>query len=105
MGLVKDDGTDIGQNAGIGRVLRSLLDGEVGKEQVVVDDNDVALQCSPVHFRDKAALPRTAFLTEAGLSAGVQFVPETAGFGQRRQLPPPGLQRRYHPHERRHPAT
>ena len=75
MGFVEDDGSDVGQNAGIGSVLRSLLDGEVGKEQVVIDDDDVALDRATMHFRDETALPRTAFLPQAGLGAGVEFVP------------------------------
>ena len=42
--LVEDDGRGLGQNAGVGRAGGLLLDGEVGEEEVVVDDDDVGLE-------------------------------------------------------------
>ena len=84
--FVKDDGPGLRQNSGIGRVLGLLLDRKIGKEQVMIDDDDVALHRFAVHFGDEAAVPGAAFLTQAGIGAGVDLVPERAGFGKRRQL-------------------
>src|SRR5260370_422408 len=53
---------------------------------MMVHDDDVALHPAPPHFGDKALVPRTALLPQAGICARVQLVPQRAGFGQLRQL-------------------
>src|SRR6185312_12449375 len=78
MRLVEDDGSNLGQDARVRRVLGSLLDGQIRKKQVVVDDDDVAFYRPPVHLRDEAFVPRAAFLSKAGTGAGVQFGPKCA---------------------------
>ena len=82
VGFIEDDGTALGKNAGIGSAVGFELDGEVGEEKMVVDDDDVAFGGAPTHLGDEAALVLFAFLTEAGIGAGVEFVPEHTGFGQ-----------------------
>src|SRR5260370_6876817 len=52
----------------------------------MVDDDDVALRRPAVHFGDEAFVAGTALLAETGIRAGIQLVPESAGFGQSRQL-------------------
>ena len=84
--FVEDHRADLGQNAGIGRVLGLLLDGEIGEEQMMIDDDDVALHRLAPHFGDEAFVPGAAFLAEAGVGARVELVPERAGFGQRREF-------------------
>ena len=70
------------QDARVGRVFRLQLDGEVGKKQVMVDDNDVAFRCPAAHLGDEAALALAALLSDTRFRAGVELVPEQAGFGQ-----------------------
>ena len=55
MRLVEDNRRGLGQNARIGRARRLLLDAQIGKEEVVVDDDDVRLERLAPHFGDKAA--------------------------------------------------
>ncbi len=86
VGFVENNGADLGQDSGIGRVFGLLLDGEIGKEQMMVDDDDVALHRPTVHLRDEAAVPGAAFLSQAGVGAGVKLVPECARFGKRSQF-------------------
>ena len=62
MRLVEDHRAYIGQNTGIWRILGLLLDRQVGKKQMMVHDDDVALHRPPMHFRNKAAIPFAAFL-------------------------------------------
>ena len=88
VGFVENHGPGLGQDSGIGRVLGVLLDRQVGKKQVMVDDDDVALHCLAMHFGDEAAVPGAAFLSQAGIGAGVDLVPERAGFRKRRQFGP-----------------
>ena len=53
---------------------------------MMVDDDDVALHRLAMHFGDEAAVPGAAFLSQAGVGAGVNLVPERAGFGKRCQF-------------------
>jgi hypothetical protein len=62
MSLIKDDGSGFRQNPGIGSTVSLHLDGEIGEEEVVVDDDDVAFGCPLVHSREEAALEGGAFL-------------------------------------------
>ena len=57
MCFIEDHRSGIGQNAGIGRAVGLLLDREVCKEQMMVDDDNVALRRSPVHFGDETFVP------------------------------------------------
>ena len=72
MGFIENHGAKIGENAGVWRTLSGELDGQIGKEEMMVDDDNVALHGSPVHFGDEAAVPFTAFLVNALFSAGIQ---------------------------------
>ena len=63
------------------RAIRLQLDGKIGEEQVMVDDDDVALHRPPPHFRDEAALQLAALLPRQASRAGIQFVPQLAGLG------------------------
>ena len=51
MGLVEDDDGGFGEDAGVGCAGGLLLDGEVGEEEVVVDDDDVGLEGLAAHLR------------------------------------------------------
>src|SRR4051812_2146770 len=53
---------------------------------MMIDDNDVALRCAPMHLRDEAALKRTALLPETSVRARVNLVPECARLRKFRQL-------------------
>ena len=76
VGLVEDDGGGFGEDAGVGGVGGLLLDGEIGEEEVVVDDDDVGLEGFATHGGDEAVLPVGAGLAEAGFGAGVEFGPK-----------------------------
>ena len=82
VGFVEDHGAASGQDAGIGRISACCLIAEVGEEQVMVDDDDVALHRPAVHLGDEAAVEGAAFLSEAGVGARIELVPERAGLGQ-----------------------
>ena len=86
MSLVKNHGPDVGQDSGISSVLGLLLNRKIGKKKMMIDDDDVALGGAAVHLGDKAFLPGAAFLAQAGVGAGVEFVPESAGLGQGREF-------------------
>jgi hypothetical protein len=79
--LVEDHGGSLGQDAGIGRAPGLLLDGEVGEEEVVVDDDEVGLEGLAAHLGDEAAAVIGAGLAEAGIAAGVELVPQRARLG------------------------
>ena len=82
VGFVEDDGGGFGQDAGVGRSGGLLFDGEVGEEEVVVDDDDVALKGLATHLGDEALLPVGAGLAEADFAAGVEFMPEVGALGE-----------------------
>ena len=82
VGLVEDDGAGVGEDAGVGGSAGLLLDGEVGEEEVVVDDDEVGLERLAAHVGDEAALPVGAGLAEAGFGAGVELVPERGVLGE-----------------------
>ena len=82
MGFVEDDGASLGKNAGVGSVAGLLLDGEVGEEEVVVDDDDVGFKGFAAHGDDEAVLPVRAGLAEAGFGARVELVPEWRVLGE-----------------------
>src|SRR5580692_3602495 len=82
MGLVKDHRRGFRQNPGVGRTLSLQLDGEVGEEQMMIDDNNVALHPAAAHFSDEAPLPLAALLPGASIGACIQFVPKRTGLGK-----------------------
>ena len=59
---------------------------QVGEEQMVIDDDDVAFVRAPVHFGEEAALELLALLAGAEIAASVHLLPGGAGFGQRLDL-------------------
>jgi len=65
-----------------------LLDREVGKEKMVVDDDEVALQGFATHLGDEAVIEVRACLAEAGFAACVELGPEERVLGQIGQLGP-----------------
>src|SRR5205814_9175266 len=77
---VEDDDASVGKDAGIRSALGLLLDSEVGEEQMVVDDYDVAFGSAAAHLCDEAFVPGTTLLAEAGICASIELVPERAGF-------------------------
>ena len=69
--FVEDDGAVFGNDA---RVL-FVPHREIGEEEVMVDDDDVALMRLAMHLGDEATLELLALLAGAGLAAGVDFGP------------------------------
>src|SRR5581483_10404715 len=88
VGLVKDDRAELGQDAGVRRALGLLPDREVGEEQMMIDDDDVALGRAAMHLGDEAAVELLALLADAGVGARVEFGPELIVFRQQRELGP-----------------
>ena len=86
MSLIEDHCAYIGQNACIGRILRLLLDRQVGKKQMMIDDDDVAFHRPPMHFSNKAPIPFAAFLPETRIRTRVQFEPKRTRLRQRGQF-------------------
>ncbi len=87
VGFVEDHGAVVGDDAAsfapLGSTHGSALHGEIGEEQVVVDDDDVARLRALVHGGDEAALELRTLLSGAQLAARVDLGPGGAGFGQR----------------------
>ena len=94
MRLVEDHRTRLRQDSCIGRPTCLLLDREVGKEQVVVDDDQLTLERLPPHARDEAAFPVRARRPQARLCAGIEFVPQRRVLRQRVDLCPVARLRR-----------
>ncbi len=85
--LVKDDSAGLRQDAGIGCAASDfLLDAEIGEEEMVVHDDDVALERLAPHLGDEALFEVGAGLSEAGLGAGVHLLPELAVLRRRIEL-------------------
>jgi hypothetical protein len=80
--LVEEDGCGGGEDACVGGRASLQLDGHVGEEEVVVDDDEVGLERLAAHGGDEAALPIGAGLAEAGLAARVDLGPECGVLGQ-----------------------
>ena len=79
VGLVEDHGVILGEDAAL--VVRAS-ECEVGEEQVVVDDDDVAFLGALVHQGEEAALEVGALLPGAQLAARVELGPGRAVLGQ-----------------------
>src|SRR6202050_4381426 len=82
MALVEDPRRRFRQHTRIRRCPSLLLDGQVGKEEMVVHDDHIAFESAPTHLGDKTPLIIGTALPQAGLSAGVHFGPHLARFGQ-----------------------
>src|SRR4029077_2846929 len=67
--LIENHCRRVGQNPSIRRALRLQLDREIGEEEMMVDDDNVALHASTAHFSDEAALPLAALLSSARVCA------------------------------------
>ena len=80
--FVEDDAGSDGQDTGVGSFLGRELDREIGEEEMVVDDDDVALGSFAAHGGDEAALELRTFAADAVLGAGVELGPERTGFGK-----------------------
>ena len=76
--LVEDHHAGIRQHSGIRRAIGSGLDRQVGAEQVMVDDDDVALGGAPPHLGDEAAIELLAIGADAAVGARVQLGPQVA---------------------------
>ena len=70
-----------------------VFQSEIGEEQVVIDDDDVALERALMHQGEKAALELLALLPGAHIAARVEFRPdgtvfrEVVGFPRDRRSP------------------
>jgi hypothetical protein len=72
-----------GQDAAFGiTILQHLLQRQIGEEQVMVDDHDVAGLGALVHQGEEAALVLLALLAGAKIAAGVDLGPGSALFRQ-----------------------
>ena len=78
VGLVEHHRAVFGDDAG----ELPLLHGQVGEEEVVVDDDDVALMRALVHAGEEAALELRALLAGAHLAPRVHLGPRRGAFGQ-----------------------
>ena len=74
-GVLRDDAAEI-----------LVLHRQVREEQVMIDDDDVALVRALVHLRDEAALELLALLSRAKLAPRIDLVPGRTRLGQRLDL-------------------
>ena len=79
MGFIEDHGIVIGQQAAFELLV---AEGEVGEEEMVIDDDDVAFGGALVHEGDEAALKVGALLAAAELAARVDLGPGGAALRQ-----------------------
>ena len=86
MRLVEDHGSNVWQNPGVRRSIGLLFDGQIGEEQVVVHDDNVALGSPAMHFGNETAVVLAALLEKTGLRARVQLGPEHAALGKPRNF-------------------
>lgn len=78
MGFVEDNGLIVGEDGG--EIV--LADGEIGEEEMVIDDDDVCFVGALVHFGEEAGIELGAFLAGAGIAAGVEAGPEVGIVGE-----------------------
>src|ERR1017187_1084957 len=77
--LVEHHGMVVGQDAAL---VVLILEGEIGEEKVVVDDDDVAFQRPLVHQRDETAVVVGTLLAAAQFGPGVDLRPGGGGLGK-----------------------
>src|ERR1700678_4619378 len=63
MRFVENHRSRSGEDSRIRRAIRLEFDGQIGKEQMMVDDNDVTFHPSPPHLCDEAPFPLAALLS------------------------------------------
>ena len=73
MRLIEDDGREFRQDTHSIGIFK--LDPEISEKQMMVHDDDVALQHPAAHLGNEAAVPLRTFLSGAALRAGIQLVP------------------------------
>ena len=86
MRFIEDNDGGVRQNARIGRVLLGGFDGQVGAEQMMVDDDDVALGGAAAHLGNEAAVELLALRADAAIGARVELGPQMAVLRQVGQL-------------------
>src|ERR1700680_4657168 len=86
MRFVENNRAALGKHTGVGRALSFEFDGKIGEEQMMIDDDDVALRGAAPHLGDEAMLPLFAFLAETSISTRIELVPKSAGLGQFRKF-------------------
>src|ERR1035437_2650128 len=79
VGFVEHHGMIRGQDAAL---VVLILQGEIGEEQVVVDDDDVAFERALVQQGDEAAVVVGSFLAAAQFGAGIPLGPPRSGLGE-----------------------
>ena len=79
VGFVEHHGVVFGEDAAF---VGLVAEREIGEEQVMVDDDDVAFLCALVHQGQEAALEVGALLPRAHVAAGIELGPGGAVFGQ-----------------------
>src|SRR5258707_9908250 len=82
--FVENHGGKIRQNARIGAA--GLSQRQVGKEKMVVHDDDVTLRGAAMHLRDEATVPLLAFLPGTAFAARVKLLPQLRALGKALQL-------------------
>src|SRR5688572_29113659 len=78
MSLVKDDRRVIGYHP----AKLIAANAEIGKEEMVVDDNDIRILGICPHSRDKARFEIGAFLADTGLTFCIDAAPKGKVLGQ-----------------------
>src|SRR5664280_3656500 len=86
VGFVEDDDTSVGQNPGVGRTVLGCFDRQVGAEQVMIDDDDVALGGAAAHLGNETAVKLLALGADTAVGARVEFGPQMAVLRQFGQL-------------------
>ncbi len=76
--FIEDDGRIFGQDA----AERLIAHGQIRKEQVVINDDDVAFERAAVHLGDEAAVELFAFLARAEVASRIELPPGRARFGK-----------------------
>src|ERR1022692_1072964 len=84
--FVEDDDAGVWQYTSVGRVVFGRFDRQVGAEQVMIDDDDVALGGAAAHLGDKAAVELLALRADAAVGARIQLGPQMAVLRQLGQL-------------------
>ncbi len=82
MRLVENHSRVIRQHASIGAVAQR----EIGKEEMMIDDDDVRLRRAVAHARNEARIKVGTLLAQTGLRARVDVSPEGKVLRQIRQL-------------------
>src|SRR5262249_17135193 len=80
MSLIENDGVIFGQDAAF---IVFVLQRQIGEEEVMVHNDDVAFERALMHGGDEAALEIRTLLPGAEIAAGIDLSPGGPGFGQR----------------------